>query len=32
VVRNSLVAGKQAPAKALPGTVKGDNFVVPLSQ
>ena len=32
VVRNSLVAGKQAPAKALCGVVKGDNFVVPLSQ
>lgn len=32
VVRNSLIAGKQAPAKALCGTVKGDNFVVPLSQ
>jgi NDP-sugar pyrophosphorylase family protein len=32
VVRNSLVAGKQAPAKALCGAVKGDNFVVPLSQ
>lgn len=32
VVRNSLVAGKQAPAKALRGAVKGDNFVVPLSQ
>jgi NDP-sugar pyrophosphorylase family protein len=32
VVRNSLVAGKPAPPKALCGTVKGDNFVVPLSQ
>ena len=32
VVRNSLVSGKQAPAKALCGAVKGDNFVVPLSQ
>lgn len=32
VVRNSLVAGKQAPAKALCGAVKGNNFVVPLSQ
>ena len=32
VVRNSLVAGKQAPAKALCGAVRGDNFVVPLSQ
>ncbi|HET6668876.1 MAG TPA: NDP-sugar synthase [Pyrinomonadaceae bacterium] len=32
VVRNSLIAGKQPPAKALPGAVKGDNFVVPLSQ
>lgn len=32
VVRNSLVAGKPAPGKALPGTIKGENFVVPLSQ
>lgn len=32
VVRNSLIAGKQAPAKALCGVVKGNNFVVPLSQ
>jgi NDP-sugar pyrophosphorylase family protein len=32
VVRSSLIAGKQAPAKALPGAVRGDNFVVPLSQ
>ena len=32
VVRNSLVAGKPAPPKALCGAVKGDNFVVPLSQ
>ena len=32
VVRSSLIAGKQAPAKALPGAIRGDNFVVPLSQ
>jgi NDP-sugar pyrophosphorylase family protein len=32
VVRNSLVAGKPVPGKALPGTIKGENFVVPLSQ
>lgn len=32
VVRNSLIAGKPAPGKALPGMIKGDNFVVPLSQ
>lgn len=32
VVRNSLVAGKSAPVKALCGAVRGDNFVVPLSQ
>jgi len=32
VVRNALVAGKQTPAKALCGEVRGDNFVVPLSQ
>jgi NDP-sugar pyrophosphorylase family protein len=32
VVRNSLVHGKNAPAKALKGVVRGDNFVVPLSQ
>ena len=32
VVRSSLIAGKQAPAKALPGAIRGDNFVVPLSR
>ena len=32
VVRNSLIAGKPVPPKALPGMLKGDNFVVPLSQ
>jgi NDP-sugar pyrophosphorylase family protein len=32
VVRNSLVQGKIAPPKALKGVVRGDNFVVPLSQ
>jgi NDP-sugar pyrophosphorylase family protein len=32
VVRADLVAGKQPPAKALKGHLKGDNFVVPLSQ
>ena len=32
VVRNSLIAGKPVPPKALKGEVKGDNFVVPLSQ
>lgn len=32
VVRNSLVHGKDAPPKALKGVVRGDNFVVPLSQ
>jgi NDP-sugar pyrophosphorylase family protein len=32
VVRASLVAGKQPPAKALSGEVRGDNFVVPLTQ
>ena len=32
VVRANLVAGKNIPAKALKGEVKGDNFVVPLSQ
>lgn len=32
VVRNSLVAGKPVPGKALTGVIKGDNFVVPLSQ
>ena len=32
VVRNSLVQDKTPPAKALKGMVRGDNFVVPLSQ
>jgi NDP-sugar pyrophosphorylase family protein len=32
VVRNSLVDGKISPPKALKGVVKGDNFVVSLSQ
>lgn len=32
VVRAELVAGKMPPAKALKGFVKGDKFVVPLSQ
>jgi NDP-sugar pyrophosphorylase family protein len=32
VVRADLVAGKRMPAKALKGEVKGENFVVPLSQ
>ncbi|MCA1574702.1 MAG: NDP-sugar synthase [Acidobacteria bacterium] len=32
VVRNSLVHGKSSPAKALKGVVRGDNFVVSLSQ
>lgn len=32
VVRADLVAGKEPPAKALKGYIKGDNFVVPLSQ
>ena len=32
VVKNSLIAGKPVPPKALKGEVKGDNFVVPLSQ
>ncbi len=32
VVRADLVAGKNIPAKALKGEVKGDNFVVSLSQ
>jgi len=32
VVRAELVAGVTPPAKALKGYVKGDNFVVPLSQ
>ncbi|MCM3871645.1 MAG: NDP-sugar synthase [Pyrinomonadaceae bacterium] len=32
VVRNSLVEGKTSPLKALKGVVRGDNFVVSLSQ
>jgi NDP-sugar pyrophosphorylase family protein len=32
VVRNSLVDGKTSPPKALKGVVRGDNFVVSLSQ
>jgi NDP-sugar pyrophosphorylase family protein len=32
VVRADLVAGKEPPKKALKGRVKGENFVVPLSQ
>ena len=32
VVRNSLVEGKISPPKALRGVVRGDNFVVSLSQ
>ena len=32
VVRNSLIAGKPVPPKALRGEVKGENFVVPLRQ
>lgn len=32
VVRNSLVAGKPKPVKALHGVVQGENFVVSLSQ
>ena len=32
VVRNELVAGKTAPAKAMKGQTIGDKFVVPLSQ
>jgi NDP-sugar pyrophosphorylase family protein len=32
VVRNSLVDGKISPPKALKGVVRGDNFVVSLSQ
>ncbi len=32
VVRASLVAGKTPPAKAMRGAVRGDNFVVPLTQ
>ena len=32
VVRAALVSGMTPPAKALPGHVQGENFVVPLSQ
>lgn len=32
VVRNSLVAGKAKPVKAMNGEVRGDNFVVPLTR
>ena len=32
VVRASLVAGKVPPVKALRGAVRGDNFVVPLTE
>jgi NDP-sugar pyrophosphorylase family protein len=32
IVRTDLVAGLEPPARALKGTVKGDNFVVLLSQ
>jgi NDP-sugar pyrophosphorylase family protein len=32
IVRAEVVAGKKVPAKALKGEVKGDNFVVRLSQ
>jgi NDP-sugar pyrophosphorylase family protein len=32
VVRADLIAGKKVPTKALKGEVKGDNFVVSLSQ
>jgi NDP-sugar pyrophosphorylase family protein len=32
VVRNEIVAGKTAPAKAIKGQTIGDKFVVPLSQ
>lgn len=32
VVRNSLVHGKSSPPKALKGVVRGDNFVVSLTQ
>lgn len=32
VVRNALIADKPVPPKALPGEVRGDNFVVPLSR
>jgi len=32
IVRSQTIAGKRVPAKALPGKIKGDNFVVCLSQ
>jgi NDP-sugar pyrophosphorylase family protein len=32
VVRASLVEGKSPPAKALKGEIRGDNFVVPLTE
>ena len=32
VVKSSLVQGKVAPPKALQGEIRGDNFVVPLTQ
>jgi len=32
VVCASLVKGKTAPAKALKGEIRGDNFVVPLTE
>ena len=32
VVRAEVVSGQKVPAKALKGEIKGDNFVVPLSQ
>jgi len=32
VVRTEIITGKKVPAKALKGEVKGDNFVVRLSQ
>ncbi|MGZ8843697.1 MAG: sugar phosphate nucleotidyltransferase [Pyrinomonadaceae bacterium] len=32
VVRADVVAGQVAPKKALKGSIRGDNFVVPLSQ
>ena len=32
IVRADLIAGLTAPAKALQGTIRGENFVVSLSQ
>ena len=32
IVRADLIAGLRPPAKALPGTIQGENFVVSLSQ